>query len=207
MADSRSPLLHRPDDAPELGDRQARLVGDLGDLGADFLDLRAVLLDVVLPALAGQPADPGRPVGVQLVAVILLEEVGPVDLGRDRHPEEPALEADELAVEVVHLADQVLDAAVVEVNLLHQPDEFGAQRVDPLLRRRRHLVALLDGGQALVLGPVQLGVGLLHRLELLQDLGEQGLFHHREGDGVLVVIVVVIRAGAVRRGMPRRPRR
>src|SRR3569832_2089684 len=66
-------LLHRLDVAAEFGHRLARFLRQLLDLVAQHLDLVALVGDEIMPAKAGQAADAAGPVGVQLVAEILLE--------------------------------------------------------------------------------------------------------------------------------------
>src|SRR5215467_12170504 len=66
--------IYRLHVAAEFGDRLAGLLRQLLDVVAQTLDLVALVGDEIVPAQAGQAADAAGPVGVQLIAEILLEE-------------------------------------------------------------------------------------------------------------------------------------
>jgi hypothetical protein len=72
-------LLHRLHDAAEIGDGLARLLGERLDAVAQLLDLVAIVVREIPPARAGQAADAAHPIGIELVAEILLEEVAAID--------------------------------------------------------------------------------------------------------------------------------
>src|SRR5205823_900774 len=110
--------LHDP---AELSDRQLRLGGDLGDGGAVLADLGS-LVRKARPAAVGQCADALKPVGREFVPHIMLEELSPPEADCLSEPQQPALLADEAAIELVELLDEVLDARAVEAHPLEQFD-------------------------------------------------------------------------------------
>ena len=88
---SRERVIH---DAAELGGLQARLGGEIVNLGADLLHHAALVMDEIGPALLLQAADAAKPVGVELGALIFLDEVLALDAIGFGKPEQTALEAD-----------------------------------------------------------------------------------------------------------------
>ena len=161
--------MHGGDDAPEFQDRQSNFGGDAGDLGAQILDVVPVLLDEFLPALAGKAANAVDPVGIQFVAVILLQEIGALDLGRHRQTQQSPFKPNQAPVQIIHMTDQIFDPVIVEVDTLHQLDQLVAQFFEPLLGRRRQLLAGRDGAEPLVVGPVHLGVAFFDDVELAEN--------------------------------------
>jgi hypothetical protein len=70
----------------------------------------------------GQYADALKPVGGEFVPHIMIEELSPPKADCLGEPQQPALLADELAIEPVELLDEVLDARAVEAHPLEQFD-------------------------------------------------------------------------------------
>ena len=106
---------------PKLGDRQLRLGGDLGDGGAVLGNLGS-LVRKARPAAVGQCAGKLEPVGREFVPHIMIEEVPPSEADCLGEPQQPTLLADESAIKLVDLLDELLDAHTVEAHPLEQLD-------------------------------------------------------------------------------------
>ena len=63
---------------------------------------------------AGQASDAAQPVGIELVAEILLQEIHAIDAVRFGQAQQLAFERQQPAVDAVHLIDERFDAVVVE---------------------------------------------------------------------------------------------
>ena len=167
-------LLHDMHDAAELGDLETRLGGEPVDLGAELLHQAALVVDEVGPAALLQAADAAQPVGVELVALILAEEVLARHAIAFGEAQQAALIAEQLLVDVVEGLDQGLDAVGIELKRLDLGDDLVLQRLVALLLRGRERVVLQGALDELVLEPAELLVvggdeveGLEHlRLEL-----------------------------------------
>ncbi len=86
----------------------------LGDLGS--------LVRKARPAAVRQCADALKPVRRELVPHIMLKELSPPEADCLGEPQQPALLADESAIELVELLDEVLDARAAEAHPLEQFD-------------------------------------------------------------------------------------
>src|SRR6266853_3634791 len=180
--------LHRADDAPELADRQTGLGRGDGDLTAQLHDVGGVLLDEIGPAAAGQLLHRVEPVRRQLVAEIILEELLALDAAGFGEAQHAALDRHQAAVEVVKLIDEELDAGVVEAHALHLLDHLGLELVVALLGRLDERLALLDGGEALILQLVQLLVEGGDGVEGLEHLRLERKLHGGERDRALLAL-------------------
>jgi hypothetical protein len=192
-------LLDHVDDAAVLADLQARLGGEVEDLRAQLSDLPRALLDEVLPALAAERADALHPVRIELVALIVAQELVAGDAVALGEAHQPALVADQLLVDRVELADQRLDAVVVEREGLHVGDDDVLQL---------GLLLVLGGGVLRAGGLALRPLGLeLAQLPVIRRDGVEGLQHARldlrlhggERDVVLQVVLVVAALGGRRR--------
>ena len=188
-------LLHRGDDALELGDVETDGAGEIGDLATNAFDLVAVAGGVALPAGVLERRDPAQPARVKLVAGIGLDELDPDHLAALGHAHEVAFAGNELAVDGIELGDQPLDAVVVEMDAVHQLVEMalGANvALFVLVARRR---ALERRRQALFLELADFAVGAVDFLESGQHLGQQRRLHGGQRQGVVLVVVVIVVAG------------
>ncbi len=112
---SRSPFCTVCTMRRNSDDRLARFLRQRLDLVAQVADLVALFVDEFLPADAGQAADAARPIGIELVAEMLLEEIGAVHAMGFGQTQQAAFQRDQPAVDAVHLIDQGFDAVVVEL--------------------------------------------------------------------------------------------
>ena len=188
-------LLHHVNDLAELADLETGQAGERLDLVAQLLDLVLVLGDEILPALGGQFRHAVEPARVELRALVILQEVLARDAIAFGEPHQPAFEADELAVDVVELIDQRVDAMLVQPQRLHLGDDVFLQLlVFALLVRRELLVAqpLLD---VLVLQPAQPLEFARDRVERFQHLRLQLGLDGRERHRILELVVVHVAFG------------
>src|SRR5436190_15304021 len=184
--------LDRLHDAAELGNRQLRLAGDLGDRRAVTRDIVDMLVDELRPAAAGQLAGSLQPVARQFVAHVMLHEIGALDAGSLGKPQQPALFGDKPAVQFVELLDEVLDTGVVELDLAEGLDDLVLQLVVAALGGARQLGGLDDRGDTLVLDLGKLFVALGDAIEDRHHAGPQLRFHRGErGSGFLAVFLAV----------------
>jgi hypothetical protein len=129
-------LLDLVHDAAEFLDVEADILADLGHLGAQFLDPRARSGDKGLPAAPGLFRHPFQPGRVEFLAAIGVDEFAPVDprlVGELHHLR---IDRHDSPVDAVKLVDQRLDPVVVQVQLVDQLHDLGAQRLIGLLVAR-----------------------------------------------------------------------
>jgi hypothetical protein len=163
-------------DATELGDRQAGIGRHGGDLSADLGDVVRMLDDEHLPALAGKAADPVEPVWIEFGPAVVLQEVLAADLAAFGHPHELAFQRGQPLVQQLQLADQFLDAVVVQPNLTDLFDQLLTGFFVTFFGAHAHFLASGNGLQPAVLHLVQLALQVLDFLEVRQNLGFQFLF-------------------------------
>src|SRR3546814_14374750 len=78
------------------------------------------------------------------------------------------------------------------MDALHQGDQFLRQLLVALLGGGDDLLAALQVGQALLLDLGDLLPGLGNLVEGIEHLGQQRRLHGREGNGVLLLLVLVL---------------
>ena len=109
-----------------------------------------------------QDCDAFKPIPGQFVADIVLQKFRPLDAGVFGQPQQPALLADQAAVDLVELLDQLLDAHVVKSYPFDLPDHFALELVVAALGHAGQRLALAQSVDALV----------LQLLELLVQFGD-----------------------------------
>jgi hypothetical protein len=145
------------------------------------------------PGLVGHAVDPGR---VKLVAAVFLDELAAVDARLVGQLHHAAVDRHDPAVDPVKLVDQRLDPVVVQVQLVHQFHDLGAELlVDLLVLPGEAAILVQRGRDALVLHFGKVDVILRDAVERFQDAGLQRRFHGREAHVGLVVLVVVVILG------------
>src|SRR6185437_16268002 len=97
------------------------------------LDLVALVGDEIVPADAAEAADTAGPVGVQLVAEMLLEEFAAIDAMAFGQAQQPPFQPDQALVDAVRLVDKLFDAVVVELERLDQVHGLVAQLLEAAL--------------------------------------------------------------------------
>ena len=70
--------------------------------------MRSRSSDEIVPAETRQAAPPGGPIGIELVAEMLLEEIDAIDAMRFGEAQQPAFQRHETAIDAVHLIDEAL---------------------------------------------------------------------------------------------------
>ena len=104
-----------------------------------------------------------------------------------REAQQAAFEADQTAIDAVHLIDQRFDAVVVELESLDQIDGLVAQLLEAAFLRVRQLVVGQGGFDRSVLQFAQLLVEVGDLLEGGQHLRLQRGFRRRQGQIAFVV--------------------
>jgi hypothetical protein len=188
--------LHRVHHALEFGQVEHGELRHLDELLAHLLDRVGMGVGECGPALLLQPLHPAQPVGVELVALLLLEEALARHAAAFGQAEKLHFLIQDAAVEAIVLVEQRLDAVVVEVDAAHLLGQLFLELLQPLFLRRRELVLVQGGVEADLEQLVDLLPGGGHRIEAGEHAGQQRLLHHRERNGVLAVFVVL---AAIRR--------
>src|SRR4051812_5545141 len=137
--------------AAEFGDGLPRLLRQSLNVLAQRVNLLAFLRDEVLPAMTAEAADAPRPVRIQFVAEMLLEEIGAIDTLGLGQAQQLALKTHQAAVDAVHLVDKSLDAIVVELEPFDEIDRLDAQFPETALLAVGKLVGAERGFDARVL--------------------------------------------------------
>src|SRR5262249_20247226 len=149
-------LLHDVHDLSKLGDLKPGFGGELMDLRTELLHHAALVADEIDPALLLQPAYAAEPVGIELVALILAEEVVAANAVALAEPEQPAFITEQLLVYVVESLDQALDAVRVERERLDLGDDLVLEYLVALLLAARQRVVLERALNHLILQLAQL---------------------------------------------------
>src|SRR6516162_10761741 len=103
----------------------------------------------------------------------MIEEVLPPEANCLSEPQQPALLADKSAIKLIDLPDELLDARIVEAHPLEQFDALCSELVVAALSRRWQHRALAQGGDPLVLEPVQVPTDLSHRVKGADEIQRQ----------------------------------
>src|SRR5215470_17034802 len=184
-------LLHGLDDAAVFGDLEPRFRSQRVNVGANLVDLLALVPDELDPFLIAGRRHAVEPGLVQLVAEVFIDEMLARHTETVGQPHQAALVRDKTLVDRVELLDQTRDAGVVERQALDVADDLVAQlvvatplRAIELLARHLHLnLLILQLAQPLVRGG-NVVEGLEH---LWLELG----LHGGEREGILVLVLVV----------------
>ncbi len=186
--------MHLLDNAAEFADVDADVLTDLGHFGAQIDDLVARAFDERLPATTGFLGHTVKPVRVQLIAAIFLNELATVDAGLVRQLYQRAVDRHDLAVDAVKLVDQGLNPVVVQVKRVHQFNNLGAQFLIGLFFACRERVILHQGRrhpQILHLG--QLAIVARDQVQRFQHARLKRGFHRSQRHvGLLIIVVVVV---------------
>ena len=166
----------------------------LRHIGPQLIHLVRGPFDEHLPAATGFLGHPLHPVGVQLVAAIGVDEFLAVDarlIGKLHHRR---VDLHDAAVDAVKLVDQRFDTVVVQVQVVDQSHDLGADALVFFLIGLRKGAVLVQGGRnPAVLNLAQLDVVIGNDVERFQHLRLQRGFHCGQRHvGLFVVILVVV---------------
>src|SRR4029077_14779778 len=140
----------------------------------------AIFAAEIAPALARQLGEVAEPARIVLRAAVAGDELLALDAGLLAEAQELAFETDQLAVEDVDLLDELLDAAVVELDRAHMPAQLGGELDDLALGLGRGLHALVRRLQPLVQQLVDLLESDGDLVESLDHAGQELLLHGGE---------------------------
>ena len=127
------------------------------------------------------------------MGAIALEEIQTLHPAIDGETQHATFQADEFAIELVKLIDELLDPHVMQVQALQDGCQFTAQLDEALLQRRLRLLIPVNGLQPMHLHPVQALVGGRDVLEGCKELGKKRDLHGGERDVVLLAVHIVVR--------------
>src|SRR5262245_42218542 len=184
-------LLYGLDDAAIFGDLEPRFRSQRVNVGANLVDLLALVPDELDPFRVATRRHPVEPGLVQLVAEVLVDEMLAWHTETIGQPHQAALVGDKTLVDRIELLDQTVDAGIVERQALDVADDLVAQLVVATLLR---VIELLASYLHLNLLIVQLAQPLVRGGNVVEGLEhlrlELGL-HGGERQGVLVLVLVV----------------
>ena len=196
-------LLNLVHDAAEFADVEADILADLRHVGAQLFDLVGRAFDQSLPAATGLFRHPVKPVGIQLVSAILIDEFTPVDPRLIGQFHQRRVDLHHAAVDAVKLVDQRFDPVVVQMQLVHQQHDFGAQLlIGALVIRREAGIFVQRGRDAAVLHFGQARVVIRDPIKRFQHARLERGFHGSKAHvGLLVLVLVILAADRVAVGV------
>ena len=156
-------LLDLTDDATELRDIKADILTDLGHFSAQLVDFIGGALDKHLPATARFLRHVFHPCRVKLATAVFINEFLTVDAGLIRQFDHVGVNLHDPAVDTVELVNQRFDTVVVQVKLVHEEHDFGAQFLVFLLCFVREAAVFVQRGR---------NTAVLHLRELCVGIGD-----------------------------------
>src|SRR5262245_35648878 len=184
-------LLHGLDDAAVFGDLEPRFRSQRMYVGANLVDLLALVPDELDPFLVAGRRHAVGPGPVQLVAEVLVDEILARHTETIGQPRQAALVRDKTLVYRVELLDQTLDAGVLERQALNVADDLVAQLIVATLLRAIEPLARHLHLSFLILQLAQLLVRSGNVVEGLEHLRLELSLHGGEREGILVLILIV----------------
>src|SRR5262249_17063172 len=184
-------LLHDLDDAAVFGDLEPRFRSQRMYVGANLVDLLALVPDELDPFFVAGRRHAVGPGLVQLVAEVLVDEILARHTETVGQPHQAALVRDKTLVYGVELLDQTLDAGVLERQALNVADDLVAQLIVATLLRAIEPLARHLHLSFLIRQLAQLFVRGGNVVEGLEHLRLELSLHGGEREGILVVILIV----------------
>ena len=140
-------FLHLLHDAAEFRDIQTDVLAHLRHVGAQLFDLFGRTLDEHLPATARLFAHFRQPVRIQFSATIGLDKFTTVDAGLVGQLHHGTVNLHDPTVDAVQLVDQRINPVVMQMQPVHQLNNFRAQGLIGCLVALGERAVFVQGGR------------------------------------------------------------